>query len=122
MSCSGRASTEVLHSCKSLSCPSNLRRRCAKPLTRTPGPPVRNNRGEAPLSMTVDLPVLVWSEPGWAKGMCMQTGPKEMSGFQGMLERKQEELARSLRKRGDIVIEKSADQMDEIQYATERDL
>ena len=39
-----------------------------------------------------------------------------------MLERKQAELARSLRKRDDIVIEKSADQMDEIQYASERDL
>jgi DnaK suppressor protein len=46
----------------------------------------------------------------------------EMSGFQEILERKQAELARLLRKRDDIAIEKSADQMDEIQYATERDL
>jgi DnaK suppressor protein len=32
------------------------------------------------------------------------------------------DLARALRKRDDIAIEKSADQMDEIQYASERDL
>lgn len=42
--------------------------------------------------------------------------------FQEMLERKQAELVRILRKRDDIAIEKSADQMDEIQYASERDL
>ncbi len=38
------------------------------------------------------------------------------------LERKQAELARILRTRDGIAIEKSADQMDEIQYASERDL
>jgi DnaK suppressor protein len=52
----------------------------------------------------------------------MKTLPTEMNGFQEVLERKQAELARVLRKRDDIAIEKSADQMDEIQYATERDL
>ena len=52
----------------------------------------------------------------------MKTASTEIAGFQGMLERKQAELARVLRKRDDIVIEKSADQMDEIQYASERDL
>jgi len=39
-----------------------------------------------------------------------------------VLETKAAELDRGLRKRDDIAIEKSADQMDEIQYATERDL
>jgi len=38
------------------------------------------------------------------------------------LERKQAELDRVLQKRDGIAIEKSADQMDEIQYASERDL
>lgn len=45
-----------------------------------------------------------------------------MSEFQGMLERKQTELVQILRKREGIAIEKSADEMDEIQYATERDM
>jgi DnaK suppressor protein len=45
-----------------------------------------------------------------------------MSGFQEILERKESELVRVLRTRDDIAIEKSADQMDEIQYASERDL
>ena len=43
-------------------------------------------------------------------------------GFQAILEHKQAELIRALRVRDDITIEKSADQMDEIQYASERDL
>jgi len=42
--------------------------------------------------------------------------------FQRVLARKEAELSRLLRNRDDIAIEKSADQMDEIQYATERDL
>jgi DnaK suppressor protein len=46
----------------------------------------------------------------------------ETAGFREILERKEAELSRFLRKRDDIAIEKSADQMDEIQYATERDL
>jgi DnaK suppressor protein len=41
---------------------------------------------------------------------------------QEILQRKEEELARVLRDRGSIVIERSADPMDEIQYASERDL
>jgi DnaK suppressor protein len=45
-----------------------------------------------------------------------------MPGFQETLERKEAELVRVLRVRDGIAIEKSADQMDEIQYATERDL
>ena len=46
----------------------------------------------------------------------------EVNGFQSALERKQADLDRELRNRAGIVIEKSADQMDEIQYATEREL
>jgi DnaK suppressor protein len=52
----------------------------------------------------------------------MNLAPTAVSGFQEILGRKQAELVRVLRKRDDIAIEKSADQMDEIQYATERDL
>ena len=48
--------------------------------------------------------------------------PTEKCGFQEILERKEAELVRVLQKRDDIAIEKSADQMDEIQYASERDL
>ena len=50
----------------------------------------------------------------------MKTAPAGMSGFQETLERKGADLAQGLRKRDDIAIEKSADQMDEIQYASER--
>jgi DnaK suppressor protein len=46
----------------------------------------------------------------------------EMGGFQEILERKEAELVHVLRKWDHISIEKSADQMDEIQYASERDL
>ena len=52
----------------------------------------------------------------------MRRGLNEMHGFQEILERKQAELVQVLRKRDGIAIEKSADQMDEIQYASERDL
>jgi DnaK suppressor protein len=45
-----------------------------------------------------------------------------MGGFQEILQRKEAELVRVLGTRDDIVIEKSADQIDEIQYASERDL
>jgi DnaK suppressor protein len=44
------------------------------------------------------------------------------NGVQEILERKQAELMGVLRNRDGITIEKSADQMDEIQFATERDL
>jgi DnaK suppressor protein len=46
----------------------------------------------------------------------------DVSGFEEILERKAAELMGVLRKRDGITIEKSADQMDEIQYASERDL
>ena len=47
----------------------------------------------------------------------MTTGTITRSGFQEALETKAAELDRVLRTRDDIVIEKSADQMDEIQRA-----
>jgi len=46
----------------------------------------------------------------------------ESGGIQEILGRKMAELVQVLRKRDGITIEKSADQMDEIQYASERDL
>ena len=52
----------------------------------------------------------------------MKIAHTEIGGFQEILERKEAELVRVLRKRDSIAIEKSADQMDEIQYASERDL
>jgi DnaK suppressor protein len=52
----------------------------------------------------------------------MKTASAKVNGFQAILERRETELARILRKREGIAIEKSADQMDEIQYASERDL
>ena len=52
----------------------------------------------------------------------MKTALRDTNGFQEILERKQTELVHVLRKRDGIAIEKSADQMDENQYASERDL
>ena len=52
----------------------------------------------------------------------MKTAHTEMGGFQEILERKRVELDRVLRGRDGIAIEKSADQMDEIQDSSERDL
>ena len=52
----------------------------------------------------------------------MKVVSTELGGVQETLERKEAELDRELRKRDGIAIEKSADQMDEIQYATEREL
>jgi DnaK suppressor protein len=52
----------------------------------------------------------------------MKTADTEMGGFQEILERKEAELDRVLRGRDGIAIEKSADQMDEIQDSSERDL
>jgi DnaK suppressor protein len=54
--------------------------------------------------------------------MAMKTTDNGMGGFQDVLERKQAELVHVLRKRDGIAIEKSADEMDEIQDASERDL
>jgi DnaK suppressor protein len=52
----------------------------------------------------------------------MKRGHAGLNGFQEMLKRKEVELVQVLRQRDGIAIEKSADPMDEIQYATERDL
>jgi DnaK suppressor protein len=52
----------------------------------------------------------------------MKTAHSVVNGFQKVLERKESEVVHALRKRDGIAIEKSADQMDEIQLATERDL
>lgn len=52
----------------------------------------------------------------------MKTKHFERSSIQHILERKQAELIQELQTRDGIAIETSADQMDEIQYATERDL
>jgi RNA polymerase-binding transcription factor len=46
----------------------------------------------------------------------------KMVGIQEILERKEVELVRLSRNRDSIAIEKSPDQLDEIQYASERDL
>jgi DnaK suppressor protein len=52
----------------------------------------------------------------------MMTALNGMGGFQEILEKKAVELGAGLRNRDGIAIEKSADQMDEIQYASERGL
>ena len=52
----------------------------------------------------------------------MKITHNENGGVEEILERREAELALVLRKRDGIAIEKSADQMDEIQYASERDL
>jgi len=52
----------------------------------------------------------------------MNIAATEIRGVRETLERKAAELAWVLRARDGIAIEKSADQMDEIQYASERDL
>lgn len=52
----------------------------------------------------------------------MTISPTAVRGLQAILERKEAELLRVLQTRDGIAIEKSADQMDEIQYASERDL
>jgi DnaK suppressor protein len=52
----------------------------------------------------------------------MNTAPATTAASRESLERKLAELSQGLRTRDGISIEKSADQMDEIQYAAERDL
>lgn len=52
----------------------------------------------------------------------MKTATDKIDAVQEILERKEAELVRLLRERGGIAIERSADPMDEIQYASERDL
>jgi DnaK suppressor protein len=46
----------------------------------------------------------------------------ELNKYKNVLEDKQTELLRMIRNRDGIVIEKSADALDEVQYATEREL
>src|SRR5271156_1720841 len=46
----------------------------------------------------------------------------ELKKYKSVLEAKQAELARMLRNRDGIAIEKSPDSLDEVQYATEREL
>lgn len=52
----------------------------------------------------------------------MAIAQTKINGVKEILDRSEAELVRALRKRDRIVIEKSPDQMDEIQSATERDL
>ena len=52
----------------------------------------------------------------------MKIAADKINGVQEVLERKEAELVRVPRERGGIAIERSADPMDEIQYASERDL
>ena len=52
----------------------------------------------------------------------MKPGHTDTGRMKLILEQKEAELGRVMRHRDGITIEKSADQMDEIQYATERDL
>ena len=54
--------------------------------------------------------------------MAMTTAPGDPREFKKLLDRKEAEFSRSLQKRDGITIEKSPDQMDEIQSASERDL
>ena len=52
----------------------------------------------------------------------MKITHNENGGVEEILARREAELAMVLRKRDGIAIEKSADQMDEVQYASERDM
>jgi DnaK suppressor protein len=52
----------------------------------------------------------------------MMTSPEDILKIQEILEQQEADLVHAVRKNGDIAIEKSADQMDEIQRATEREL
>jgi DnaK suppressor protein len=56
------------------------------------------------------------------KAAIMGISASGIDGLRAALERKETELAVVLRRRDGIEIQKSADQMDEIQDATERDL
>ena len=52
----------------------------------------------------------------------MRITSRAMNAFREILERKEIELARILQNGDDIAFDRSADQMDEIQHAAERDL
>jgi hypothetical protein len=56
------------------------------------------------------------------KGIALKIALTETGGVQEILELNETELVQVLRKREGIAIEKSADQMDQVQYASERDL
>jgi DnaK suppressor protein len=70
----------------------------------------------------MDHPVLMTVYRHYQERVGMKTTNTDTAGFHDLLQRKQAELAQGLRRRDGIAIEKSADQMDEIQYASERDL
>ena len=59
-------------------------------------------------------------QPRAREGIAMTTAPDNIGQLLVMLERKRAELLGALRKRDHIAIQTSADQMDEIQYASER--
>jgi DnaK suppressor protein len=76
---------------------------------------------EAAGTLLLDHPVQTTKGgPYGRRGVQMAIG--DMTGFREILRRKEAELVQALRTRDGIAIEKSADQMDEIQYASERDL
>ena len=89
---------------------------------------------EIPANFSLPQPCLRQMQGLGSAGPCVQTvedpTTKEdcyerdirKEQLQEILERKQAELMGGLRNRDGITIEKSGDQMDEIQYATERDL
>jgi RNA polymerase-binding transcription factor DksA len=52
----------------------------------------------------------------------MKTTRSDLRGYEEILERKEAELLHLLRERGDIAVERSADQLDEIQCAVTRDV
>jgi DnaK suppressor protein len=60
--------------------------------------------------------------PNGRGGLDMNTTQTEIGGFQEILERRAAELIQVLQRRDGIAIEKSPEQMDEIQYATQREL
>ena len=60
--------------------------------------------------------------PNGRRGPNMNTTQTETGGFQQILERRAAELVQVLQRRDGIAIEKSPEQMDEIQYATQREL
>lgn len=62
------------------------------------------------------------AQPWHEKRTVMKPSSFELSSIQEALERKKAELVGVLRKRDGIAIEKSADQMDEIQHMSERDV
>ena len=62
------------------------------------------------------------ADPRGRKGTALKIAATGIEVFQEVLQRKEAELVHVLRNRDGIAIEKSADQMDEIQYASERDL